>query len=52
MVMLNMWLLKEDVSQRLSGKGKHNQDCFLISMFSGLQQWNLGPAIYYNGGNM
>lgn len=53
MVMLSMWLLKEDVSQRLSEKGKHNQDCFRISMFSGLlnstKQWNSGPAIYYNG---
>lgn len=48
MVILSMWLPKEDVSQRLSEKGKHNQDCFRISMFSGLQQWNSGSAIYYN----
>lgn len=34
--MLNMWLLKEDVSQRLPGQGKHNQE-FRISMFSGIQ---------------
>lgn len=37
MVMLNMWLLKEDVSQRLPGQGKHNQEFFRISMFSGSQ---------------
>lgn len=52
LVVLNMWLLKEDVSQSLSGKGKHNQGCFCISMFSGLQEWNLGPAIYYSAGSM
>lgn len=50
--MWNVWLLKEDISQRLSGKGKHNQDYFRVSMFSGLQERNLRPDIYYNRGSL